>query len=273
MNCRTTKITILTLLVIVLSLAGPRQAAAVTICGANISAACTITSAGTYTVTGDFSVSGSSNQGSVCNPSGGNGTGICLACGGSASCNTGSYVSNVTIDLGGHTISAGSNANDAICGGGNAGVTIKNGIINGGSNGFSGAGVAATGANARIERLQVTATTSIPAGSGIDLGSAAVAADSVVNGYLYGISCGTDCVISRNVVASTAPTGYTTKGIAASSGGLIEENTVMGASSGGTAIGLSLGTSTGYGENVLMNTTNVSGGTSMGKNICSGNSC
>jgi hypothetical protein len=257
MNHRTLKAIIWVLVLLLVGFVGRRQASA-TNCTSSITAPCVIASSGSFTLNSNLSVSGSTNQGSICNPNGNLGTGICLN----------SNVNNVTINLNGHTITAsGSGAYDAICGQSNSGVTIKNGIVDGKGIGFT-YGVSATGDNARIEGLSVHSNSGSLNYQGMYLGNAAVAAGNVVTGSSNaGIVCGTDCVISHNVSNNNGSIGIST-----SSGGLVEENTVMGNSTG-----LSLGSgtaATAYGENVLVNTpTNVSGGQSIGKNVCSGTVC
>ena len=77
MISRTLKITISALLIMLFGLGGQRQAAA-TNCTSSISAPCVITASGSFTVTADFSVTSSSNSGSVCNPNGTTGVGICI---------------------------------------------------------------------------------------------------------------------------------------------------------------------------------------------------
>ena len=81
-----------------------------------------------------------------------------------------------------------------------------------------------------------------------------------------GINCsGSGCAISGNTAASNGSSGISCGG----SGCLVSGNAVSG-----NALGISAhDTTTGYGGNVLMNTTNHSGGTSLGHNLCSGIVC
>jgi parallel beta-helix repeat protein len=81
-----------------------------------------------------------------------------------------------------------------------------------------------------------------------------------------GILCsGNACVISGNTANNNTSYGISCSG----SGCLASGNTAFGNNTGIVAIDAT----TGYGGNVLNNTTNVNGGTSLGHNLCSGVVC
>jgi hypothetical protein len=257
MNGQRTGIAILTLVVLLLGITAEQRAAFAANCSSSISGPCVIASSGIYTLTGSIQVTSSSNSGSQC----GSGVGICISSG----------VSDVIINLNGHTIFAsGSGVAAAISDGGNsaAGVAVTDGIIDGNTNSFSVAGVLATGAYARVERLQVRNAGS-SSKAAIQVGNAAVVSGNTVSNSMINdataIACGVDCLISHNATYSSGVTN--TIGIATGDEGLVEGNTVAGT---GIAFGLKLGTHTGYGENVFVGGTPVSGGTTMGNNVKAG---
>jgi hypothetical protein len=87
---------------------------------------------------------------------------------------------------------------------------------------------------------------------------------AIANGI--GIQCsGNACVISGNTANNNTSYGINCSGI----GCLISGNTLFGNSTGIIASD----STTGYGGNVLYNTANVNGGTSLGHNLCSGVVC
>jgi parallel beta-helix repeat protein len=217
-------------------------------------------------------------------------------------------VSNVTIDLNGFSITnlagipVGINASAA------GEVTVENGTIIGFGvgielGGFSivrkvradenGSGIQG-GAYTVVEGCVVNFSLS-PTGAGISCGPDCAISGNTANGHGGngdGIDCagnpGDGCVISGNtasgngkvginclgsgcVISGNTATGNGGAGLrCAGSGCLISGNTSFGNTGGG--ISSSDGT-TGYGGNVLKNTNDIFGGTSMGHNLCSGVVC
>lgn len=146
--------------------------------------------------------------------------------------------SDVTIDLNGFSIAGpgGSTSGNGISAAGATDVTVENGTITG----FGGNAAIRAGNNSIIKNLHAGSN-----GQGIVAGNGSVISNNVAhdNGGI-GINCnGSGCAITGNAVYNNG------QGISANDA------------------------STGYGENVLKNTTNVSGGTSLKNNVCSGSSC
>jgi parallel beta-helix repeat protein len=247
-------------------------------CGSTAGFPCTISVSGSYRLSGNLTVPASKD-------------GIDVT------------ANNVTIDLNGFSITApgsssttplGINAtNQAI-------VTIENGSVIG-----FGTGVM-TGVFCIVRNLHADGN-----GSGINVGQASLVegctANNAINGIVAGnnsrihgctinnappagidaISCGSACAISENTV-----NGFESNGIASTAGSVISGNTV-----GSNAVGIACSASgclisgntiggnttegifandatTGYGGNVLNgNTTSVSGGHSLGGNLCNGTAC
>jgi parallel beta-helix repeat protein len=107
-------------------------------------------------------------------------------------------------------------------------------------------------------------------GDGIDCagtGEGCVISGNTTSGNgKVGINClGDGCVISGNTAIGNTGVGLRCGG----SGCLISGNTSVGNSGGG----IQGDASTGYGGNVLKNTNNLFGGTSLGHNLCSGAVC
>jgi parallel beta-helix repeat protein len=94
-----------------------------------------------------------------------------------------------------------------------------------------------------------------------------ISGNTVTNNGKVGINClGDGCVISGNTAISNGGAGLLCGG----SGCVFTGNTAVS----NTGAGISAGdTTSGYGGNVLKNTSNVSGGTSLGHNLCSGTVC
>ena len=114
-------------------------------------------------------------------------------------------------------------------------VTVQNGTVTG----FGVAGIV-TGKNGIVRNVRATSN-----GVGIEGGDGTVFSDNAVNNNGgAGIDCnGLACLISGNTIVGNST-------------GIFANNST-----------------TGYGGNVLKNTTNVSGGTSLGHNLCSGVVC
>jgi parallel beta-helix repeat protein len=107
-------------------------------------------------------------------------------------------------------------------------------------------------------------------GDGIDCAGngfgCVITGNTVSNNGKVGINClGDGCVISGNTAISNTGIGLRCGG----SGCLISGNTSVGNSGGG----IQGDATTGYGGNVLKNTNNLFGGTSLGHNLCSGAVC
>lgn len=189
-----------------------------------------ITSPGSYRLTGNLTVPASKNGIDVGQP-------------------------NVTIDLNGFSITgAGGSAPIGIDAAGQSGVTVENGTV-------TGFGIGVELGNFGIVR-NVHADKN---GNGIDGGNDAVVEGCTANNTTsfsvsaYGINCAGGCAISGNTVNS-----YVNAIECNGPGCLISGNTVSNNVSGIFASDAT----TGYGGNVLKNTINVSGGTSMGNNVC-----
>jgi len=190
---------------------------------------------------------------------------------------------NVTIDLNGFLITGPGSTSTIPIGinsAGQSGVTVENGAISGFGLGVqvglfgivrnmhtdkNGNGIFG-GLNSVIEGCTANNSTQ-SGGSGISCDGVCVISGNTVNGNPnLGIFCvANGCVISGNTANANGTTGINCSG----SGCLISGNTVFK-----NIIGISADdTTTGYGGNVLKNTTNVSGGTSIGNNLCSGTVC
>ncbi len=216
----------------------------------------------------------------------------------SESCTGGLTTGNdITIDLNGFSmIGPGCGAGISV---GN-GVTVENGTVTGFSIGVevqnngivrnvhadaNGQGIS-VGNNSVVEGCTVNNSTNhITDSVGLEGGTGSTISGNTVNGNpQFGIECAS-CTISGNTVGGNGIFGIIATGsqifgnalvgnsgtaINCSSGCLISGNAVSGSSIGISAEG---DATTGYGGNVLNNTTNHSGGTSLGNNLCSGTVC
>jgi parallel beta-helix repeat protein len=210
---------------------------------------------------------------------------------------------NVTIDMNGFLITGTGSTSGTINGvdaSGIADVTVENGTI-------TGMGLAIwLGKSALVRNVHVDTN-----GFGIDVGDNSVvegctASNSSTN---YGIACGSGCSISGNTANSNADEGLFCSGSGCQITGntannnngigiecqndacVISGNTVLGNPTVGigcfgigclisgnvvvnSATGIEAGdTTTGYSNNVLKNTDNVSLGKSLGNNLCNGTVC
>ena len=187
---------------------------------------------------------------------------------------------NVTIDLNGFAIigTGPSDTGNGINASGQDDVTVENGTVTG----FNGNGVAVGtfgivrnvhadkngvgivgGLNSVIE-----GSTANNSSGGMGCSGVCVISGNTVNGnFADGIDClGNACMISGNTANANGSAGIDCVG----SGCLISGNTIFNNNQGIVA---NNGT-TGYGGNVLKNTTtDVTGGTSIGHNLCSGTAC
>jgi hypothetical protein len=145
---------------------------------------------------------------------------------------------DVTIDLNGFSITGpgGSSSGIGISAAGVVDLTVENGTITG----FGGNAAVQAGADSIVKSLHASSN-----GNGIVAGNGSAISDSVAHDNTgTGINCnGSGCAISGNAVFNN------NQGISATDA------------------------TTGYEGNVLKNATNVSGGTSMKNNVCSGSSC
>ena len=219
----------------------------------------TISNTGSYRLTGNLTVPASTN-------------GIIVS------------ADNVTIDLNGFSIvgpGGPSTTPSGISALGFAGITVENGSVSGfGAVGIAlGTGIVRNvhantngsgiqgGANSVIEGCTANQSTS-SSGFGISCSPACVISGDTANHNVDGIDCpGNGCVISGNTVSSNSDIGIKCASLCA-----IFNNTVFF-----NATGISANdATTGYGVNVLQNTTNFSGGTSLGAkntNLCAGTAC
>ncbi len=246
-------------------------------CGSTAGFPCVINSSGSYRLTGNLTVPASKDGIDV-------------------------NVSQVTIDLNGFSIT-GPGSSSSIPLGINATNQFTVTVANGSVDGF-GTGVM-TGVFGIVRNLHADGN-----GSGINVGQASLVegctANNAINGILAGnnsrihgctinnapsagvdaISCGSACAISENTV-----NGFETNGITATAGCVISGNTVgsngvgINCTSGCLISGNTIGgnttqgifandATTGYGGNVLNgNGTSVSGGHSLGGNLCNGTAC
>jgi parallel beta-helix repeat protein len=212
----------------------------------------------------------------------------------------------VTIDMNGFSITGTSGSSIGINASAAGETTIENGSITGfflglQVRGFSivrkvradqnGSGIQAEGYTV-VEGCVVNFSLS-PTGFGISCGPACSISGNTANGQggngdgIICVGTGEGCVISGNTASGNGKVGIN----CAVSGCVISGNTTMNnggaglhcggsgclisgntASSNLTGISASDAT-TGYEGNVLKNTTNVSGGTSLGHNLCSGTVC
>jgi parallel beta-helix repeat protein len=216
-------------------------------------------------------------------------------------------VSNVTIDLNGFSISSLSGSAVGINASAAGEVTVENGTVGG----FGGVGVELGGFSivrkvradengtgiqggpyTVVEGCEVNFSLSAT-GAGISCGPDCAISGNTANGHGGngdGIDCagtGEGCVISGNTTSGNGKVGINCLG----DGCVISGNTAIGNTgvglrcggsgcliSGNTSVGNSGGgiqgdASTGYGGNVLKNTNNLFGGTSLGHNLCSGAVC
>ena len=185
-------------------------------------------------------------------------------------------VNHVTIDLNGFSITTSSSGANGINGSSAATLTVENGTINGfgtagvqvAINGIvrnvhadgNGSGIVG-GNNTVIEGCTANNSTSA---IGLTCSGGCAISGNTANGNNVGIECsGNGCVISGNTANANLIQGITCGG----SGCLISGNTAF---NNGTGIFANDAT-TGYGGNVLKNTTNISSGTSLGAkntNLC-----
>lgn len=197
-------------------------------CGSTAGFPCIISAHGSYRLTGNLVVAGATDAIDV-------------------------NVGQVTIDLNGFSITGPGSSSGTPIGinaGTNTQVTLENGTITG-----FGTGVT-TGSISIVKNVHADNNA-----FGINAGNNSVVEGCTANNNsAIGIVGHAGCVISGN-----AANGNTTNGIdCLGSGCLISGNTIVGANLG---IGANDAT-TGYGGNVLQNTTNVSNGTSMKNNVC-----
>jgi hypothetical protein len=200
----------------------------------------TIANAGTYRLTGNLSCSSGKS-------------GILV--------NTGA----VTIDLNGFQILGSGSAGTFGISVPNAGVGVTL-VENGTVEGF-GTGISLQG-NSAVKNVRALFNTN----AGI-----AMASDGLIEGCIasannpttgVGISCGAGCNIWGNTASNN------NVGIASGGASLILRNTLESNNATALSITGAANATTGYGENVLsFNATNVSGGTSMKNNVCSGVLC
>jgi len=191
--------------------------------------------------------------------------------------------SNVTIDLNGFAIigpgSTGITPNGINASGAND-VTVENGTVTGfgiavdvGNFGIvrnvhadvNGTGIQA-GFDALVEGCTANNCT-LAIEPAINCNGASTISGNTANGNAdTGISCaGNGCVISGNTANANAVAGINCSG----SGCLISGNVVFNNATGVEASDAS----TGFGGNVLKNTTNVSGPSSLHNNLCTGSNC
>jgi len=172
-------------------------------------------------------------------------------------------VNHVTIDLNGFSITGpggGGATGNGIYGPNAGALTVENGTVTG----FSGNAGVYTGNNGIVKSVHADSN-----GEGVITGNNSVIQGCTANGNSFGIeSYGGGAVISGNSANSNSGTGIDCGG----SGCAISNNTSD--NNGLFGIEASDGT-TGYGGNVLTGNfvTNVTGGTSMGNNICGGKVC
>jgi hypothetical protein len=192
---------------------------------------------------------------------------------------------NVTVDLNGFAIAGPGSSNDAVIGidaAGIADVTVENGTVTGFGLGvqvgffgivrnlhadMNGNGIHAAN-NTLVEGCTANNATSTPTtGFGIYCAAACTITGNTTNGDPFaGIQCtGNFCNISGNTAIANGAFGIECLG----SGCLISGNTIANS---GIGIFASDKTS-GYGGNILNNSTNVSGGSSIGNNLCGGSAC
>ena len=168
--------------------------------------------------------------------------------------------SHVTIDLNGFSIGGhGTNSGNGIYGPSAVALVVENGTITG----FGSLNGVTTGDNGMVNSVHVASDN-----NGITTGSGSVIEGCTANSNgLFDIYAGGGSVISGNT-ANSATVGIECNGSGcAILGNIIDSNSING-------IQASDGT-TGYGGNVLTGNfvTNVTGGTSMGNNICGGKVC
>jgi hypothetical protein len=188
---------------------------------------------------------------------------------------------NVTIDLNGFLITGpGSTASIpiGINASGKSDVTVENGAVTG-----FGTGVE-VGPSGIVRNVHADAN-----GVGINAGNNSVIEGCTANSSTVndGIDCLAGCVISGNTANGNFDNGIVAQNGSVISGNVAFHNTANDGIlcngsgcliSGNTAFnnftGISAGdTTTGYAGNVLKNTTNVSSGTNLGHNLCSGVIC
>jgi hypothetical protein len=213
-------------------------------CSTSISTACTISASGNYNVTANFSATGSAITVNV---------------------------SNVTINLNGHTITGGTGSGINGASASNVAV-IGPGIITS----FGGPAIT-LGANAIVQDVTALSngTSATSGGAGISVGDSSVVSGCIAQsngngtnqGSIAGISCGDGCSLSGNVADSNAGSG-----IALGTDGAVINNSMYN----NTQWGLdNTGSNTGFGENVMYNNSSgcaFSSATppSEGNNVCNG---
>ena len=199
-----------------------------------------IANAGTYRLTGNLSC-GSGKSGILVN------------------------ASAVTIDLNGFQILGSGGA-------GTFGINVPNAgggvtlVENGSVEGF-GTGISLQG-NSAVKNVRALFNTN----AGIAMASDGLVEDCIASANNQttgvGISCGGGCNIWGNTASNN------NVGIASGGGSLILRNTLESNNATALSITGAANATTGYGENVLsFNATNVSGGTSLKNNVCSGVLC
>jgi hypothetical protein len=205
-------------------------------CSSTISAACTITTAGYYTLS--TNVTGAAN-----------GDAIDVA------------ANDVTINLAGYSVEGGSGSGEAInaC---TANPCVVNTKVYNGHIKSSGAYGADLGTPSVIEQVQGAANGSVPIYPDND----SIVFQTIAYGTTgsTGIEGFADSVLTQNVSGDNGGSG-----IESGSGGVVMDNA---SSSNTSGYALDLGTNTGYGRNVGGGNSSgcVTGGTTMGDNVCSG---
>jgi hypothetical protein len=194
----------------------------------------TISNTGSYRLTGNLTVSGTNVDAIDVN------------------------ASHVTIDLNGFSI-IGSGSGAGINGQISfpTSLTVENGTVTGF---FTGVQI---GASSVVKSVHADAN---KPGFGIFAGNSAVVQGCSANGNGAGIDGGPGSVISGNTANNNTGDGIECGGY----GCVISGNGIV---NNGTVGIFAEDATTGYGGNVLKNTTNVSGGTSLGHNLCSGVVC
>ncbi len=188
--------------------------------------------------------------------------------------------SSVTIDMNGFSITGPGSSNAAVTGinaSGEGEVTVENGALTGFGTGVNlgffgivrnvhadsnGNGIHVAN-NGVVEGCTANNSTQTQeTGFGIQCAAACAISGNTTNGNPFaGIQCaGIGCVITGNTAIANGAFGIECLG----SGCLISGNTVT---NDGTGI-YAIDASTGYGGNVLINSLNVTGGTTMKNNVC-----
>jgi parallel beta-helix repeat protein len=163
--------------------------------------------------------------------------------------------SHVTIDLNGFSIIGPGSGRGIVGSVSETSLTVESGSVTGFTSGVQ------AGASSVIKSLRADTNLGISIKTGIN----SVVQGCSANSNDSGIDAGSGSVISGNTANNNTGTGIE----CAVSGCVISGNAIVG-----NAFGIfAFGATTGYEGNVLMNTTNVKEGTSLGHNLCSGVVC